>query len=711
MPEKPMQHEHPFDRLSKSLGLMIRRRDLFGLTLAGVASRVFAQTSQAVTVDQLPPNARALIGQPCDPGTCEQPICPTNPNVTCQFMGGCTTTGLLPAFIANASKGDLVLSPGDGTGSIGGLLAHLNPPQVYTHMGILVSNGYHVRHSTMSQDRLYDHYRWIAGPKLSFLGQVFNVNIPIDPAPAPFDGFDPDVVKYGWPGTITQSTDEACRASSVAASGQDYSQLPAWFLKQEDNEHYGSASGKVAMYTDPDGKEYQVKELSFDAVYDKNGVWRYPLIVKPCPNLEFQINGIRDVLHKIADASLGIRGHYRFYAYTDAHISLDPTKAGPPMLEDTIPAPRSPCPSIHSYPGLPTVKTTHTVPVVCSSFVWTAVQSVKASGLIVFLDDNNGGGEQNTPAACSNLVPTNWAGDQTRSTTLDGLYYYDAPQRTVAANWFHQSTADDVRNQVKAKIQSFLDFFHGGKPDGFWGTLLWILKNVADPIGFLAHLIGIDVAAAAFILDLITDMPNHVANQTVNLFASDSADSDSTAWQTPGDGNSVSPDNIATLWDSPAVLGAAPGYSGLYGHNEALLLTAPQQAKLADCFWHISPGPATLYGRVMREEGGVKYSCAAATVTCNCQSVTANSDGFFRMQVPSTAYSSNDPYGGMYIVTAGWLEPSTGLWWSGSTAVKISYMSNTGITLDLNRPSDAFRLYASGGILKPTIQACSAPTI
>src|SRR5918993_3008796 len=55
-------------------------------------------------------------------------------------------------------------------------------------MGIMIDDGWTVRHATMAHERVKDYNT----------GSIFG-------KPAPTNGIRPDALKYGWPGTITQS--------------------------------------------------------------------------------------------------------------------------------------------------------------------------------------------------------------------------------------------------------------------------------------------------------------------------------------------------------------------------------------------------------------------------------------------------------------------------------------------------------------------------
>jgi hypothetical protein len=213
----------------------------------------------------------------------------------------------MPGRFLNARRGDIVLSP-TGDTLIGSLLREVNPPQLHSHSGIMTRNYDQITHSTASEARL------MAYPVGSIFGK-----------PAPSDGHRPDVLKYLWPGVITQTVENAIHGEE---------------------------------FTDPDpfsfGKKYEIAGFDPNKMKVDMGVSEvlvFPFVVKPDPLTE--TSEIRQKLHQVADWALAQtgKGHYRFYCYTD------------PTIGATTPAP--PSPSAWATGSLPTV---------CSSFIWLAVR-------------------------------------------------------------------------------------------------------------------------------------------------------------------------------------------------------------------------------------------------------------------------------------------------------------------------------------------------
>ena len=591
-----------------------------------------------ITKDDLPPAAQALIGKACGCGCCSQPLCPPNPNLTCQVVS--VGKGMNPPYIANGLKGDLVLCPGDGQGVIGAMMGALQPPQVYTHMGIMVADKFFVRHTTAIDGRMQ------SDPS----GRLFG----LADVPAPIDGFDPNKIKYGWPGTITQSVEEAWRASQDSSTpffaAANYSDRPS-----ADAPHI-----------------WNVNALSFDAVYDSNGSRRPALIVSACPSAQNTHPELRPMLQRVADEALAMRGHYRFYSYTNAAISMDPAYLGPPMplydsagkqREGTMPDPSDPCKQ---------VPVDHTVPLCCSSFIWTAIQRLKAKGVLIELDPDVKG-EPAVPAGCEQKIPPQWGGDapDPKGITPDGLYYYSIAQRGNAGQALYQKLHDTVDDGIQHELDQLfaaLDKTVGFKvPRIGWAILLFALGNSVSPVGAIGELLGIAVADAQAVFDLLTDMPEDIANQMCNSFANDNqsgANEESTAWKSPGEGRAVSPDDIIWFWEPTTFIGAttssAVEFRGLYGQNSELVLRPPMWGDQPKCQWQVSSGRAPLHGQIFLE--GSSAGVAGAVVTCACEHAWSNVDGY-TMDVPA----------GTYWATASWQDPKTDIVWSAAESVDIPW--------------------------------------
>ena len=188
--------------------------------------------------------------------------------------------------VVNAIKGSLLMCPATGDGKIGVLLAALTPKQHYTHMGIFLDDGFTVRHAT-SVRNFDEHF---------YNGSILGL-------PAPTNGIDADPLKYGWPGTVTQTAEDAWVSSApgdrlgylartLGLSGADFDQAKAEEVKR-------------LQLTDPLSQaSVWLDALSFDSLDvhepDSNGteVWnRYEaLVVRPCNREMIDNPWLQDVL-------------------------------------------------------------------------------------------------------------------------------------------------------------------------------------------------------------------------------------------------------------------------------------------------------------------------------------------------------------------------------------------------------------------------------
>jgi Carboxypeptidase regulatory-like domain len=235
-----------------------------------------------------------VVGKECDPDNLPDDL---PDGMVCQLTAEFAWR-YVPGRVLNAKKGDCLLDPG-GPGLVGQLLRQVTPAQFYSHCGIMTKNHIELRHSTGSDDWLKDH------PAGSFLGNKGT------------DGFDTAALKYLWPGTVTQTIDNA---------------------------YYGE------WITSPDTGPYRIADFSFAPDLSDSSTIIYPLVVKPNPFDETA--AVRRKLHGIADAALAIQGHYRFYCYTKPEIALGP----------------------EGIAGKDSGWAKGTIATTCSSFIWLAAQ-------------------------------------------------------------------------------------------------------------------------------------------------------------------------------------------------------------------------------------------------------------------------------------------------------------------------------------------------
>jgi hypothetical protein len=566
------------------------------------------------------------------------------------------------------------------------LLASLQTPQVYSHMGIMVDDFKTIRHSTAASDRMQ------AYPA----GNVLGLDLPMN-------GFEPDKVKYGWPGTLTQSVDEALAATKPEL----YPPLPN---DQTPTYLYCDRDNGTTRFADPDADNFcfKISELSFSPVSGLGIDSRDAVVVMPCNSSEMQHPELRDILHAIADEMKGIAGHYRFFAYTRAAIAEDPAFRGDgPMpvfrwdsgekkwvpIETTLFDPGNPC-----APPSKAAPVTSTVPVVCSSAIWLAVQrfNARSSRFHVVLDsDDPRGGEPSPPAGCARLVAPEPSGDvrDPAGETPDGLYFFTEADRAAVAASFHEGLQQEVRDELAAKWTSIASAIEKAEGKAIPAIFSLSLVNAAAAeAGFavdaLKAILGISADSAAAILGILTSMPEHIANQLANSFTFDnagSADETSDAWKDPGIGRAVGPADIAWFWDGTLSMEQVSGKTvvrGIYGQNQKLALQQPGFGTVPNCQWTLSPGPGILGGMV-RLRGAPLFGpgVPGAKLTIACVQGMTNSNGFYSLNLPA----------GTYWATATWQDPKTQNLWKINETVTVPFDDTGTHDFILNPPPILFR--------------------
>lgn len=209
------------------------------------------------------PSFAVQVGDTCQPGDT-----PPIPGLSCQATDNWVFQ--MP-YMANAKKGDVILSSTCGT--IGGLIRQVTPPQRYSHVGIMEEDRTAIRHSIADEDRPRVGIELLAEegiPGLPFL-----------------NGFVPDQIKYGWPGTI----DESMFCAYEGCFHQDPEIVNRVVLIK------GFNKDPISCPSDTD--------------------IIYPAVVKPPFDKD---ESVRQQLHAIANQAKTIPGHYRFFAYSQADI-------------------------------------------------------------------------------------------------------------------------------------------------------------------------------------------------------------------------------------------------------------------------------------------------------------------------------------------------------------------------------------------------------
>lgn len=336
------------------------------------------------TLDGPPPPGFIAEGQICDPDnlTEEDLASADEGQLVCQLTDE-TKDVEMPARWMNARKGDCILSPG-GEGIIGGLMLNVEPAQWYSHCGIMTRNYDEITHSTGSKKRLEDH----------LIGFTSDGS----------DGFEPSVLKWIWPGAVTQTVQHSIEGEK---------------------------------FPDPEyDKSYSISAFgphSVGVTHNDQMKMIPPLVLKPDPMQETP--AIRTALHAIATDARNNAGrpgikpkyHYRWFCYTDPTIgqgAAEGPEAG--WAEGTRAS-------------------------VCSSYVWMHAKAKNAR-----LETSQ------TLVTPTDLEPSDvGAGAAVRPTTPDGLYNYSAQERLDAAYWLY----DTIYNQAYEKAGWFGNFLTDAADD------------------------------------------------------------------------------------------------------------------------------------------------------------------------------------------------------------------------------------------------------
>ena len=272
----------------RSIGIReLRQLELQGVLRSDLLVAFDDKRPVAILSRDAPPPA--VEGDECDPWNLPDVI----PDGMFCLPTSETRQVMLPPRFMNAKKGDIILSPGNG-GLIAAVLAAVTPPQPFSHSGIMTRNRDEITHSTAAEDRITGDF-------------------------AGSDGIRPDVLKYLWPGVITQSVD-------AAVNGEDM--------------------------VDPEtGDVYKVSGFASELGQLASPEVTAPMIVKPDPLIETA--AIRNMLHDIANFAAQQAGkcHYRFFCYTDPTIGLNST-----------------APAEGKWAA-------GTKPTVCSSLIWMAIKN------------------------------------------------------------------------------------------------------------------------------------------------------------------------------------------------------------------------------------------------------------------------------------------------------------------------------------------------
>lgn len=326
----------------------------------------------------LPSPGPVQAGQICDPANLPVPP-PTG--LACQLTSE-TGTYQIPGQFLNALMGDVILSPNNGS-LIGNMLMALSPAQFHSHSGLMTENFGQVTHCTAAQDRIAAYLDTDA------------LQIPTR--------FKPEQLQYLWPGSITQTVDDAV---STAATWRD-PQMPNMLY----NPGGFAPVDQTVWNGDQDGGRF---------------VLIHPVVVKPMPGNE---SAARPQLQAAANvaASKGSKidsngtvlnspgCYYSFYCYT-----LPEESAGFTNAADS---------SAHWAQGAS--------PAVCSSFIWLCMKQANIACVTANKYEANA---DFTSAAIAE-------GADAGSNTLDGLIFYSETERQTAGQLLFTELQTLIQNQ------------------------------------------------------------------------------------------------------------------------------------------------------------------------------------------------------------------------------------------------------------------------
>jgi hypothetical protein len=520
---------------------------------------------------------------------CFPDVCLADPSKSCQFNGEYRTTYAWPR-LESVRAGDMLLGPAGGGGVLGRLLGALHPTQRFDHIVLFVEDdGRTVRHCTASDARLGEE---------EYINGTLKVKTPVGDfdAKIPIQGLRGDVVRYGWPGSISQSLGEicitgrnrlnssfsfgsACAALLFAESAMPYK---LWQLAPSERDKRTSFHDPEATATARQAKDagkrlqFSLTRLQKDPAIRDDVDLLWPKLVKPHPYLESEA---RAALLVVAQEAKKIQAHYRFFGYSHSEIAITPAFLAPPKGDPSWLQEGS------DWAG-------GTVAAMCSSFIWRSVQAandvLQSSGRPVI--ELEGGRDP---------------GDDRQRTDYDGLYQYGQEERVAAGKQLFGFMYDKVASKIQAKVdalpglESAVASLYGGTVDA--------IKNM---------------------------LATTVANQMCNSFASDAVSDFSGAWQGTGPGIAASPDDTFVNWDVKADLTQppplpGPGKVNVYGNPMAIVIPNPGWVAEPIYLMQNVVGTGEVHGSVVRRQrdGDPPQRVVGATVRLGCELTASDPEG------------------------------------------------------------------------------------
>ncbi|MBK8437421.1 MAG: hypothetical protein IPL37_13180 [Austwickia sp.] len=533
---------------------------------------------------------------------CVPNVCLVDPASSCQATGEERYTYVWPSF-TSVRAGDLMLGPAGPGGVLGRLLGALDPPQRYDHMGMFVANdGQTIRHCTASDERIQEPEYYNGTVKISTPFGDMEERVPIK-------GIREDVLRYAWPGSITQTIGEVMftgrnrsnppfsHAALFPAVVADEAAAPPrlWQLVPSERDkrtsfHDPEAAGAAKALGDAGRRRhYGMVKLTrnptwrpeIDPVTGTAVGWLWPVIVQPHPFLKPQAY---EALSVAAAQARQLRAHYRFFAYSRGDIATDPAFTAPGVGAWGGPEGRD--------------WAADSIAAVCSSYVWAALRAasppLKAAG-------------KQTIELEGEPEPS----DIRQPADIDGLYRYTADERVAAGKALNQFTYDRVAGQVQQKIDD----------------LPGAATTVLDVLGFLTG-----SSPTEQVKDYLAAT---VANQLCHVFASDTTNDFGDGWANAVDGVAVSPDDTMLRWDPNVPLDTFPPTHprriSVYG--QAIPVAVPRPGWRREPVYRIRPvtGHGSLRGIVVRRErpDADPVRVVGATVRFGCQVVSTDAEGTF----------------------------------------------------------------------------------
>ncbi len=405
--------------------------------------------------------ALALAEDPAAPGTLGEECDPAEPaphtGVVCLPAGGWTYDD---SVVLNARKGDLVLN--SACGLTAAMVNKATQNQQFSHVGIMIEDRRRIRHARVKLDPFEDS---------------------IDQG-----GGDPNLLRFGWPGVLSQTIHNAFEGTEVRPKPAAAPETTPSLLQLDS--HFGA---------DPAPR---CEDLDLTA----------PLVLRPPPEHEESLfdddETVRSKLHRVADEAIGSTGHYRFYAFTEAAIH---GRSGADPGADALETGNT------TYWEDETGLRHHPKGMQCASFIWHAAQTAG-----VTVDD---GLPHETPASL--LVPPfrmlDGAEAEHGPDELRGLYVYPEAARHRGITFLGSAAEKAVSELVNTMPYSAW----------FAANMFGVARKVGHQVQYC---FGFDECANPLPSSVVTEQQ---LDRHANLHAG-------VGW---GDGLTVSPGDM-THWDS-----------------------------------------------------------------------------------------------------------------------------------------------------------------